>query len=209
MRIKVANPDDRYIWIDLETTGLNPELDCIIQVAAIATDGNLQELGTFETLVAPHPGSLGQMSDFVRNMHTKNGLLEALRTTDPPTVGSVGNAFCAWLRSFQIDNENLYIAGNSVHSVDLPFSKTYMPQIYMDYKELVDGEILGGPLHYRVLDVTSIRLALRLWTGYDFHFRKDGSHLAMNDVRQCISEFKFFRKCAQRYFTGNLKPPNV
>lgn len=195
MAVELVNSDDRYIWMDLESTGLDPQTDCILQIAAIATNGMLQEIDTFESIVAPIPSSLENMNDYVRNMHTENGLLESILAGNPPSVQSVGDRLYGWLCNIQSNNGNTYLVGNSLHSVDWAFTKHFIPKLYMNHEP-------PGPLHYRIIDITGLRLALQMWTGYNFNLDKKKTHLAMDDIKECIEEFKYLRSCTSDYFSG-------
>jgi len=205
MQFEKANQQDVYIFQDVETTGLDSLEDSMLQIAAIATSATLVELDEFETLIAPFPGALDRMSDYVRNMHTENGLLERIETENPPDVLKVGNIFCNWLENLKKPGGNLYFVGNSIHGVDWPFTVKDTPQIYMNH---------GGPVHYRAIDVTGLRLTLAQWTGLDFAYEKNNTHTAMEDARECLEEYKFLKKCTEDYFFETFKesmhtPPSV
>ena len=194
-----VNPNDVFIVADLETTGLNPETASIIQIAAVAVNRNWMEISRFDSLVKPFPKDLEKMNEYVENMHTQNGLLERLRTENPPCVEQVGNKFADWIQSVKNEDGQAYLMGNSIHGVDVPFTKVYMPQIYSNYQDEETGK--HGPLHYRALDVTGFRLSLGLATGINWIHDKARSHTAMEDCLECIGEFKFLNEMMCHYYS--------
>lgn len=169
----------RFAWIDLESTGLETEGGGVLEIACIITDRFLNELGRFHSLVNPGEDVLKNMNDYVTNMHTENGLLETVRALDTPTTEEADENFAEFLKRFNSgEPKNVILAGNSVAGVDIPFKKVFLP--------LSDAE-----MHYRYLDVTSVRIAAGIWFGHDTDFEKSRGHRAFDDILECLEEFRY------------------
>lgn len=169
----------RFAWIDLESTGLEVEGGGVLEIACIVTNRFFNELGRFHSLVNPGEKALQGMNDYVRNMHTENGLLEAVRALDTPTTAEADEKFAEFLRKYNGgEPKNIILAGNSVAGVDIPFKRAFLP--------LSDAE-----MHYRYLDVTSVRIAAGIWFGHDTDFEKSRGHRAFDDIKECLEEFKY------------------
>src|SRR5581483_6391355 len=139
----MAAGDDLLVWIDLEMTGLDVDRNVIVEIACIVTDGALVALDDGVDLVVHQPPEvLERMDDFVRNMHTKSGLLPAIEasTTDLATAAS---ETLAYVRSHVTEARCAPLCGNSI-GTDRRFLAKYM-------RELDDF------LHYRSVDVSSLK----------------------------------------------------
>lgn len=167
------------VWIDLEMTGLDPQVDVILQAALIITDQQLQPLESFVTDVWQPPSALEVMSPFVREMHTKTGLLQRLSqcTADLRRVEQLLlERVSGWCPYRPI------LCGNSIAS-DRKFIDRYMPS-------------LAGYLHYRMVDVTSFKVLSDLWYPPELQYKKpdSGQHDALFDIQQSIAELSHYRR---------------
>lgn len=174
----------KYAWIDLETTGLDAEKGQILEIACIVTDNKLNQEYSFDSVVRPNPRMPLEMDNFVKNMHTENGLLDELERADQNAY-HVGVALANVLKSFNNGNpKEILMCGNSIASLDIPFLRKHMPAV-MDQ------------LHYRTIDITAVRLGLELLMDEKIPVQKRKGHRALDDVRECIQEFQEMRNYAQ------------
>lgn len=179
----MATGNDRLVWIDCEMTGLNVETDELVEVAAFVTDFDLQVLdaGT-DVLITPSPEALAQMSDFVREMHTSSGLLDALERAIP--LADAEQQVLEYVRSHVPTARTAPIAGNTI-GTDRMFLARYMPE-------------LDAHLHYRSVDVSSIKELARRWYPrvYFNAPEKHGGHRASADILESIRELRYYRQAA-------------
>jgi oligoribonuclease len=171
---------DRIVWIDCEMTGLDLGADALVEVAAVVTDSELRVLGEgVDVIIAPPAESLEQMNDFVRTMHTTSGLLEGL--AGGTTLEDAQAIVLEYIRAWVPDPGKAPLAGNSV-GTDKAFLDRDMPE-------------LVGHLHYRVIDVSSIKELARRWYPrvYFASPRKNGGHRALADILESIDELRYYR----------------
>lgn len=171
---------DRIVWIDCEMTGLDLEHDALVEVAVVVTDSELTVLGDgVDVLVKPPAEALAQMGDFVRNMHTTSGLLEAL--ADGTTLADAEQQVLDYVRTWVPEPGKAPLAGNSVGT-----DKTFLDR---------DMPALVGHLHYRVIDVSSIKELARRWYPrvYFASPPKNGGHRALADILESIDELRYYR----------------
>lgn len=171
---------DRIVWIDCEMTGLDLEHDALVEVAAVVTDSELRVLGEgVDVVVAPPAAALEQMGDFVRQMHTTSGLLPALE--HGVTLEEAQEQVLAYVRRWVPEARKAPLAGNSV-GTDKAFLERDMP-------ELVDH------LHYRVVDVSSVKELARRWYPRVYFAApgKNGGHRALADILESIDELRYYR----------------
>lgn len=171
---------DRLVWIDLEMTGLDPKFDEIVEIACIVTDAELNELDEGITLVVrPGEESLAGMDDFVVNMHTVSGLIEEI--PHGIALADAEQQVLAYVRTHVPEARKAPLAGSSVY-VDRGFLAAYMPE-------------LDAHLHYRLVDVSSVKELTRRWYPrvYFASPEKTGNHRALGDIRDSISELRYFR----------------
>ncbi len=171
---------DRIVWIDCEMTGLDLATDALVEVAAVVTDSELQVLGTgVDVVIAPPPEALTGMGDYVRTMHTTSGLLEAL--AGGMTLAEAERVVLDYIRAWVPDPGKAPLAGNSV-GTDKTFLDRDMPR-------------LVGHLHYRVIDVSSIKELARRWYPrvYFNAPAKHGGHRALADILESIDELRYYR----------------
>lgn len=171
---------DRIVWIDCEMTGLDAVADALVEVAAVVTDSELTVLGEgVDVVIAPPPEALTQMGDFVRTMHTTSGLLEALSTGT--TLADAQAQVLDYIRTWVPEPGKAPLAGNSV-GTDKVFLERDMPELI-------------GHLHYRVIDVSSIKELARRWYPrvYFASPQKHGGHRALADILESIDELRYYR----------------
>ena len=171
---------DRIVWIDCEMTGLDIVADALVEVAVVVTDSELNVLGEgVDVVISPPPASLEQMGDFVRDMHTSSGLLETL--ADGTTLADAEELVLAYIREWVPDAGKAPLAGNSI-GTDKAFLERDMPG-------------LTGHLHYRVIDVSSIKELARRWYPRVYYAspEKNGGHRALADILESIDELRYYR----------------
>ena len=171
---------DRLVWIDCEMTGLDLAVDALVEVAALVTDYELNVLGPgVDLVIRPPDEALAQMSDVVRTMHTGSGLLEELH--GGLDLATAERAVLDYVREYVPEVRKAPLAGNSV-GTDRLFLNRDMP-------------MLEGHLHYRVVDVSSIKELARRWypRAYFAAPPKGGNHRALADIRESIEELRYYR----------------
>ena len=146
---EIAAKHDRLVWIDLEMTGLDPERHVIVEVAAVITDGNLNILGEgIDLVVHATEDELAQMDSFVTQMHAKSGLDKEIRESTT-SIGEAEDAVLALINEHCDPEHPAPLAGNSI-ATDRTFIRAYMPR-------------LDSALHYRMIDVSTIKELARRW----------------------------------------------
>ena len=171
---------ERLVWIDCEMTGLDLEHDALVEVAALVTDFDLNVLGEgVDVVIKPPAEALEQMVDFVRDMHTSSGLLDEL--ANGVTIDEAQDAVLSYIRSQCPDGSRPPLAGNSV-ATDRAFISRDMPE-------------LEQALHYRLVDVSSIKELSRRWFPRAYYNAptKGGNHRALADIQESIEELRFYR----------------
>lgn len=172
--------NDRIVWIDCEMTGLDLRHDALVEVAALVTDSELAILDDgVDVIIRPPEAALEQMVDIVRTMHTASGLLDALPSGT--TLAEAEATVLGYVRDHVPTARKAPLAGNSV-SVDRGYLARDMPA-------------LDDHLHYRIIDVSSIKELTRRWYPrvYFNSPTKSGGHRALADIRESIEELKFYR----------------
>ncbi|WP_418277432.1 oligoribonuclease [Isoptericola jiangsuensis] len=176
-----SNPNERIVWIDCEMTGLDTRADALVEVAAVVTDSELNVLGDgVDVVIRPPAEALEQMNDFVREMHTRSGLLDELDAGT--TLADAEARVLAYVREHVPDAGKAPLAGNSV-GTDKMFLDRDMPE-------------LTGHLHYRIIDVSSVKELARRWFPrvYFASPSKDGGHRALADILESIDELRYYRE---------------
>jgi oligoribonuclease len=172
---------DRLVWIDCEMTGLDLGADALIEVAALVTDFELNVLGEgLDVIIKPSQESLDQMVEFVRTMHEKSGLLEELDAGT--TMADAEEQVLAYIKEHCPDGSRPPLAGNTV-ATDRSFLARDMPD-------------LESFLHYRIVDVSSIKELSRRWypRAYFAAPTKRGNHRALADIQESIEELRYYRE---------------
>lgn len=175
------NTQQRLVWIDLEMTGLSVDNDEIVEIAAIVTDAELNELDAGISLVIkPSQEALNNMDDFVTGMHNDSGLMTELDTGI--TLEAAQTQVLDYIKSHVPEPNKGHLAGSSVY-VDRGFLAKYMPDI-------------DQYLHYRLIDVSSIKELARRWypKAYFNSPEKTGNHRALADTRESIAELRYYRE---------------
>ncbi|WP_308469939.1 oligoribonuclease [Kineococcus rubinsiae] len=172
---------DRIVWIDCEMTGLDLGKDALVEVAVLVTDADLNVLGDgVDVVIKPPAESLVDMDQVVVDMHTSSGLLDELE--GGMTLAEAEQAVLAYVKQFVPDARKAPLAGSSVHT-----DRTFLAR---DMLQLTDH------LHYRLIDVSSLKeLARRWFPRVYFHTpKKHGGHRALADIRESIQELKYYRE---------------
>jgi oligoribonuclease len=174
--------NDRLVWIDCEMTGLDLRRDALIEIAALVTDGALTVLGDGVDLVihADEP-ALSAMPDVVRDMHARSGLTEEVRRSTV-TLREAEEQVLAYVREHVPEPRTVPLAGNSI-ATDRGFLARDMPE-------------LDAHLHYRMVDVSSIKELCRRWFPRVFYAKpeKGLAHRALADIRESIRELDYYRR---------------
>ncbi len=173
--------NDRLVWIDCEMTGLDLRHDALIEVAALVTDFDLTVLGEgIDLVVKPPAEALEQMGDFVRDMHEKSGLLDRLGSGI--TLAEAEQRVLDYVRSYCAEGSRPPLAGNTV-ATDRAFLARDMPTVETF-------------LHYRIVDVSSIKELARRWFPRAYYQApaKRGNHRALADIRESIEELRYYRE---------------
>ena len=172
---------DRLVWIDCEMTGLDLAHDALVEIACLVTDGGLTMLDDGINLVIKPPAeALDQMPDVVREMHTQSGLLTELSAGI--TLGEAQDQVLAYVRGHVPESRKVPLCGNSI-ATDRSFLARDMPE-------------LDAFLHYRMVDVSSIKELARRWfpRAYFASPEKHGGHRALADIRESIHELRYYRE---------------
>jgi oligoribonuclease len=175
---KSAN--DAIVWVDCEMTGLDLTKDALVEIAVVVTDSELKPLGPgIDLVIAPPPGVVETMEQVVRDMHTSSGLLDALADGIP--LADAEAQVLEHVRQFVPDPRKAPLAGNSVGT-----DKTFLDR---DMPALVEH------LHYRIIDVSSIKELARRWypRAYFASPKKAGGHRALADILESIDELRYYR----------------
>jgi oligoribonuclease len=173
--------NDRIVWIDCEMTGLSLQADALIEVAALVTDFELNQLGDgVDVVITPPAQALEQMDDFVRSMHTVSGLLDELASGT--TMEDAQEQVLAYIREWVPEPRKAPLGGNTV-GTDRNFLARDMAE-------------LEAHLHYRIIDVSSIKELSRRWypRAYFGSPKKSGGHRALADIRESIAELRYYRE---------------
>lgn len=169
------------VWIDCEMTGLDVEKDALVEVAVLITNSQLEILDEgFSVVIKPVASALEGMGDFVRNMHQESGLLDELENGKNLEVAEL--EILEYIKRFVPEEKVAPLAGNSI-GTDRMFINRYMPT-------------LDSFLHYRNVDVSSIKELVRRWYPKTYFQlpKKEGGHRALADIRESIAELRYYQK---------------
>ncbi|HTN58130.1 MAG TPA: oligoribonuclease [Protaetiibacter sp.] len=179
----MSQTPDRLVWIDCEMTGLDLEVDELVEVAVVITDYALEPVDPgFSIVIKPDASAFENMSDFVREMHTTSGLLDEI----PNGVGLAEAEYevLEYILKYVPDGGTAPLAGNTI-GTDRAFLAKYMPR-------------LDAHLHYRNVDVSSIKELSRRWFPRVYYQApaKNGGHRALADILESIRELDYYRRVA-------------
>jgi oligoribonuclease len=184
--------DDPLVWLDLEMTGLDVERHTIVEIACIVTDSDLTPIDDgIDIVIHQDADAMGQMDDFVRKMHTKSGLLPQIAASDVSLDTARARAL-DYVRGHVPAPGTAPLCGNSI-GTDRRFLDRYMHD-------------LDTYLHYRSIDVSSLKELCRRWYPETYSKRpgKAEQHRALDDVRESIAELRFYRE--QLFIAGAPTP---
>jgi oligoribonuclease len=177
----VINISENLVWIDCEMTGLNPEVDCLVEIAVVITNSELEVLDDgIDIIIKPTAEGLANMNDFVRDMHTTSGLINEFE--NGLSLEEAEQIVLDYVKRFVPEARTAPLAGNTI-GTDRMFLNRYMPN-------------LDNHLHYRNIDVSSIKELSRRWYPrvYFNMPKKDGGHRALADIKESIKELQYYRK---------------
>ena len=177
----MANDSPPLVWIDCEMTGLSLDSDVLVEMAVLVTDGELNLIGEgVDVVIHADATHVAGMNEFVTSMHTNSGLITEI--PNGISVSAAEDQILAYLQSAGVQAGKSPLAGNSV-SVDRNFIARDMPR-------------LSEYLHYRTVDVSSIKELARRWHPrvYFNAPAKSGNHRALGDIKDSINELKYYRE---------------
>ncbi|WP_116247908.1 oligoribonuclease [Nocardiopsis sp. FIRDI 009] len=172
--------NDCLVWIDCEMTGLDLEHDALIEVACLVTDGELNILDEgVDIVIKPPQAALDQMGDFVREMHTTSGLLEEL--DKGVSLKEAEDRVLEHIHRYVKEPRKAPLCGNSIAT-----DRTFLAR---------DMKRIDEFLHYRMVDVSSIKELLRRWYPRVYYAspEKNGGHRALADITESIRELRYYR----------------
>lgn len=175
---------DKIFWIDLEMTGLDVESEVIIEVGAIITDINFKEVDRYHAVINQPPHFIEHMDDWNTQHHTESGLIDLIPSGKSPK--EVEDDLCSLTDQHFSKESPAVIAGNSIHQ-DRAFIQFHFKKLF-------------AKLHYRMLDVSSWKLLLK--EKYDFEYKKQNRHRAVDDIEESIAELKAYLE----FFEDKKKP---
>jgi len=175
---KKSDNTDRLVWMDLEMSGLDPRVHVILEMAAIVTDSNLGIIAEGPTIAVHHPEDLLlDMEAWSREHHTASGLMN--RVYDSAYNSETAEETMLGFLRLHVEEGHSPLCGNSVWQ-DRRFLEKYMPS-------------LNAHFHYRNIDVSTIKELVKRWYPDLPPFKKEKTHLALNDIRESIQELKHYR----------------
>ena len=177
----MTSSSDRLVWIDCEMTGLDLDVDELVEIAVVITDYDLNPVDAgLSIVIKPDASALESMGEFVRTMHTQSGLIEEI-----PNGVSVADAeyqVLEYVLKHVPEEQRAPLAGNTI-GTDRAFLTKYMPR-------------LDAHLHYRNVDVSSIKELAKRWypRAYFNSPAKNGGHRALADILESIRELHYYRR---------------
>ena len=175
------NVNDRLVWIDCEMTGLDIERDALVEIACLVTDAELTLLDEgVDVIIKPPAEALAGMPEVVREMHTTSGLLAEL--SGGIAVTEAAELVLGYVRGHVAEPKKVPLCGNSI-ATDRWFIARDMPE-------------LDAYLHYRMVDVSSIKELARRWypRAYFASPAKHGGHRALADIKESVQELRYYRE---------------
>ncbi len=197
MAAETVKSDNRLVWLDLEMTGLDVASDTIVELGVLVTDASLQPLDEgLDVVVHQPPEVLARMSDFVRAMHTRSGLLPAIEASTVE-LATAGARALEYVKGHVPEASTAPMCGNTI-GMDRRFLARYLPD-------------LENYLHYRSIDVSTLKELTRRWYP-DVYRKRPGKaerHRALDDVRESISELQFYRDTILVPTGAGVGPPSA
>lgn len=173
------NREDRLVWIDMEMSGLDPKTCTILEIAAVVTDANLDVVAEGPSIVVHHGDEvIAAMDEWNTEHHGASGLIDAVRSSAVSMAGAETMTL-EFLRE-HCEPDVTPLCGNSIHN-DRAFLIEYMPHV-IDF------------LHYRIVDVSSVKELVRRWYGEHVIPEKRCAHRAIDDIRESIAELRVYRE---------------
>ena len=175
------NIPEYLVWIDCEMTGLNPDTECLVEIAAVITDTELNVMDEgIDLVIKPRAGTVEAMGDYVRKMHTDSGLINEFE--HGLEIEDAEAQVLEYIKKYIPTAKTTPLAGNTI-STDRLFISKYMPK-------------LDDHLHYRNIDVSTIKELAKRWypRAYFQAPKKDGGHRALADILESIEELKYYRQ---------------
>ncbi|HEV3266397.1 MAG TPA: oligoribonuclease [Acidimicrobiales bacterium] len=185
------------VWMDLEMTGLDLERHVIVEIATLVTDDELQLVAEGPDLVIATPAeALERMDAFVREMHTKSGLLAEMAASTT-TLEEAGATTLDFIKTHVPKPRTVPLAGNSI-GTDRRFLSAFLPEI-------------ENYLHYRSVDVSTVKELVTRWYPDVLAASptKAGGHRAMDDIRESVAELAYYRRTVFRGDSGGGTPPGA
>lgn len=183
-------PPSNLVWMDMEMTGLDPDKDAIIEMATIITDWDLNVIAIGPEIVIHQPQErFAQMDDWNREHHGKSGLWDRVVSSNI-TIKEAESQTLQFIKQY-VGPKKSPLCGNSIWQ-DRRFLRRYMRS-------------LDGYLHYRIVDVSTVKELVKRWY-YDPNEKKknDSSHRALDDIHESIAELKTYR---ENFFIPKVNPP--
>lgn len=177
----IAQKNNRLVWIDLEMTGLDIHQHTIVEIAAVITDADLNIIGEgIDLVVHATDEELARMDEYVTNMHNSSGLTEEIRRSTI-SLNEAEDAVLALIDAHCDPEHPAPLAGNSI-ATDRSFIRQYMPR-------------LDQALHYRMIDVSSLKELSRRWAPRVYFNQPDKgmAHRALADILESIRELEYYR----------------
>lgn len=177
----IAEKNNRLVWIDLEMTGLDIHQHTIVEIAAVITDADLNIIGEgIDLVVHATDEELARMDEYVTNMHNSSGLTEEIRRSTI-SLTEAEDAVLALIDAHCDPEHPAPLAGNSI-ATDRSFIRQYMPR-------------LDQALHYRMIDVSSLKELSRRWAPRVYFNQPDKgmAHRALADILESIRELEYYR----------------
>lgn len=177
------------VWIDTETTGLDPANDDLLEIAVVVTRNDLTEIGAFDIVIAPTDGvdaSIEQMCAFVREMHTANGLIEEMRGPDAHDPRVADQLVAGAIDRFTAGHVGPFLLGGNSITHDRGFLAQHAPRTF-------------ARLHYRSIDASGIEQEMirdgydRQITAWRDRFEQSDAHRALGDIRDSIRQLDALR----------------
>lgn len=174
--------EERLVWVDCEMTGLDPDAEALIEIAVLVTGPDLAPLDDgIDIVIACDEAVLGNMGAFVADMHAKSGLTDEVRASRI-SLAEAEDQVLEYVKRFVPEARTAPLCGNSI-ATDRTFITKYMPK-------------LDAHLHYRMIDVSSIKELSRRWYPRVYYNQppKGLAHRALADIKESVQELEYYRR---------------